>query len=151
MPLANHFDLAFRALRKIARAISVHSREVAKRHGLTTPQIAVLREVADAGKLPVNQIAARTHLSHATVSGILDRLERSRLLERVRDHADRRCVNVRLTEAGQDEVDRTPPLLRQGFVTAFGDLPEWEQMLLLSALERIAAMMSAPAVREEDD
>ena len=150
MAAANHCDLAFRALRKIARAISVHSRDVAKRHGLTTPQIAVLREVSEAGKLPVSQIAARTHLSHATVSGILDRLERAKVLERVRDHADRRCVNVRLTPAGRDEVDRTPPLLKQGFITAFGELPEWEQMLLLSALERIAAMMSAPAGREED-
>jgi DNA-binding MarR family transcriptional regulator len=139
---ANHSDLAFRAMRKIARAISVHSSEMAKRHGLTTPQIAVMREVCDAGKLPVSQIAARTSLSHATVSGILDRLERGGYLERVRDHSDRRCVNIRMTAAGRNEMDRTPPLLKQGFVSAFAELPEWEQMALLSALERIAAMMT---------
>ena len=114
---------------------------LAKRHGLTTPQIAVMREVSDATKLPVSQIAARTCLSHATVSGILDRLERGGYIERVRDHADRRCVNVQLTAAGRREMDRTPPLLKQGFVTAFAGLPEWEQMALLSALERVAEMM----------
>jgi DNA-binding MarR family transcriptional regulator len=140
-------DSAFSALRKIARAVSVHSRESAKEHGLTTPQISVLKEVASAGKIAVSRIATLTHLSHATVSGILDRLERSGLVERIRDHADRRCVNVQLTSAGREVVANTPPLLGQDFITAFGALPEWEQTLLLGSLQKIAAMMT-PAEAE---
>jgi DNA-binding MarR family transcriptional regulator len=136
----NH-EAVLLSLRRIMRAMDSHSRYLAQHHGLTGPQALVLRELFRLGDMPAGQLARTVSLSQATLTGILDRLAKKGLLERRRDSRDRRRVLVHLTAAGVALLQSPPPLFKETFLRQFASLQDWEQGLLLSSLQRIAAMM----------
>lgn len=131
------------ALRRVMRAVDLHSRRLMQSHGLTGPQALVLQEAVKGVSISAGELAVRVSLSQATVTDILNRLEQRGLLARERSERDRRKVMVRPTPAGGEVIAAAPPLLQETFVRRFGDLKSWEQMLLLSSLQRIAELMDA--------
>ncbi|MEN8163789.1 MAG: MarR family winged helix-turn-helix transcriptional regulator [Acidobacteriota bacterium] len=131
------------ALRRIIRAIDLHSRSLVQRFGLTGPQLVVLKELLDDSPQTVSALAVSVNLSQATVTGILDRLERKSMVSRVRDSKDKRKVMVSPTLAAEDALAGAPPLLQEHFTEAFVGLPDWEQTQILSSLQRIVALMEA--------
>ncbi len=136
-------DQIVAALRRIIRAVDLHSRRLVEQSGLTGPQWLTLREAARLGRPPAGVLARVINLSQPTVSGILDRLERRGLIERVRDAADRRSVAVSVTEAGQRLLAEAPSLLQDRFRLELSRLQEWEQTTILATLQRMAHMMAA--------
>jgi DNA-binding MarR family transcriptional regulator len=140
-------DQVLMALRRIVRAIDLHSRRLFDQYGLTGPQLVTLRAAwALEGSASAGAVARVVQLSQPTVSGILDRLERQGLVARVRDDSDRRNVLIRVTPAGESVVRGSASLLQDRFVRAFRDLPSWEQLQMLSTLQRIAFMMDAEEI-----
>lgn len=131
------------ALRRVIRAVDVHSRSLVQSHGLTGPQSVILREIIVSDGLTAGQLARRVSLSQATVTDIVKRLEARRLLQRTRDTIDRRRVLITATEEGVELQASAPPLLQETFVRRFEGLQEWEQHLLLAAMQRIAGLMDA--------
>jgi DNA-binding MarR family transcriptional regulator len=131
------------AIRRIIQAVELNSRRLVEEIGLTGPQLAVLREAARRGPLPVGALARGVHLSQPTVTGVLNRLEKRGLVQRVRRVDDRRAVNVNVTEAGQVLAGSAPSLLQDSFHRKLGDLQPWEQTMILAILQRIAGMMDA--------
>ena len=51
-------DRALAAIRRIIRAIDIHSRALMKSHGLTGPQLALLNELARSGALMTGRLHA---------------------------------------------------------------------------------------------
>jgi len=135
------------ALRRISRAIDLHSRVLVQKHGLTAPQLAALQAVGELQPVTVSGVARRIHLSLATVTGIFNRLEAHELVKRSRNGADRRTVMIELTEGGSALLQAAPSLLQDSFRRELAKLKQWEQTQLLAALQRIAAMMTRKASR----
>lgn len=131
------------ALRKIIRAVDLYSHQIALRSGLTGPQLATLREAAERGPLSLGALARAVQVSQATMSGILDRLERRGLVVRTRDGRDRRSVQLTVTDAGQQVLADAPSLLQDRFREELARLEPWERNMILATLQRIAAMMGA--------
>ncbi len=131
------------ALRRIIRATDLHSRKLGKQTGLTTPQLVIIQAVGRLEDPTVSDIAKAVSLSLATVTTILNRLERNGLVNRARSLVDRRRVIVTLTEEGQTLRASAPKPLQDSFVAKFSKLETWEQHSIVAALERIAAMMDA--------
>lgn len=131
------------AIRRIIRAIELHSRFLVDRYGLTGPQLAVLRELAAQDGVSVSQLSAGVHLSQATVTGILDRLEKGGLIKRQRSANDRRRVLVRLDDLGRELLNAAPPALQEHFMQNFAKLADWEQTQILSSFQRVVALMEA--------
>lgn len=131
------------ALRRIIRATDLHSRKLGKQTGLTTPQLVIIQAVGRLEDPTVSDIAKAVSLSLATVTTILNRLERNGLVNRARSSVDRRRVIVTLTEEGQTLRASAPKPLQDSFVAKFSKLETWEQHSIVAALERIAAMMDA--------
>lgn len=131
------------ALRRVIRAVDLHSRALVRSHGLTAPQALVLKAIVAADELPVGAVAQRVNLSHATITDIVNRLERRGLVIRTRSETDRRRVLVRATPEASETLRRAPPLLQDAFAARFAKLADWEQTLLLASLQRIAALMDA--------
>ena len=73
---------------------------------LTMPQLAVLNELVACGPMKVSDLAAQTHCSNSTVSGIVDRLERDGLVHRIRSQEDRRVVVVALRQEASEQIQR---------------------------------------------
>ena len=131
------------ALRRIIRAIDLHSRVLVTHYGLTGPQLVILRLLGDRQGVAVSELASEAPLSQATVTGILDRLERRGLVVRRRGEQDKRKVLVRLTDAGRDALAGAPPLLQEHFTARLAELKDWERTQILSSLQRVVAMMEA--------
>ncbi|MBN2294618.1 MAG: MarR family transcriptional regulator [Pirellulales bacterium] len=131
------------ALRRITRAIDLHSRLLLQKNGLTIPQLAALQAIQRLQPITVSALARDIHLGSATVTGILSRLESRGLISRTRGDHDRRSVVVELTEDGAKIVAEAPSLLQDRFHRELAKLQEWEQTMILSTLQRIASMMDA--------
>jgi len=135
-------DQILTALRRVIRAVDLHSRRLVESHGLTGPQALLLKAVGNES-LSAGTLAERVSLSQGTVTDILNRLEQRGLVTRVRSDTDRRRVMVELSPAGRDCLASSPPLLQDRFASRFEELESWEQTQLLASLQRIAAMMDA--------
>lgn len=135
-------DAIFMSIRRISRAVDVHSKRLAKSSGLSVPQLLVMRAVRRHGAVPIHVLAKEVWLSQATVSTIIDRLEDNGYLRRERSREDRRVVHVALTPAGEEKLDVTAELVQPEFVQAFARLDAWEQQMLASSLDRVARMLT---------
>ncbi|WP_253798590.1 MarR family winged helix-turn-helix transcriptional regulator [Rhodovulum sp. P5] len=139
----NRSDISLIALRRILRATELYGRELARAAGLTPVQIRVLQVVAETGKSTPKAIAARMGVSQATITTLIDRLVAKGLVERQRSDTDRRQTNILITPAGRQAIDRAPDPLHDRYVAAFEALPDWEQAMLVAALERVAGLLDA--------
>jgi DNA-binding MarR family transcriptional regulator len=131
------------ALRKVIRAIGLHSKQLNKTSGLTTPQLLIMLEIDKTSGINSSQVAKNVNLSAATVTNILDRLENKGLVSRVRSTQDKRKVSLYLTENGKALLLNAPQALQEHFIENFANLAQWEQSQLLSSMERLAGMMDA--------
>jgi DNA-binding MarR family transcriptional regulator len=129
------------ALRRITRAIDLHSRVLLQDFGLTAPQLTTLSAIRRLQPVTAGRIAREVHLGQPTVTGVLNRLEKRGLIERVRGDHDRRSVNVSLTPDGERVLDHAPSLLQDQFQAELANLQEWERTQMLATLQRIADMM----------
>jgi DNA-binding MarR family transcriptional regulator len=90
------FALVIDAEKRLAALVAAHD--------LTPPQFFVLKTLIEhGGRCPIGQIAREHHLTNATMSGLVQRLEALEppLVMRQPDEADRRSVLVKITDEGQ--------------------------------------------------
>lgn len=138
-----------RAIRRVIRRTSQHSRTVGKHGGVTVPQMLCLKAVSEfpAGtEVTVAMVAQAVHLSTPTISRILDKLEAGKYLVRERNSKDRRRVCVSLTQAGRERIDNLPTPLHEEFLKRLEQLDPIECLGLLKALERIVELMDAESI-----
>jgi DNA-binding MarR family transcriptional regulator len=136
-------DQSLIALRRILRATELYGRDLAKAAGLTAAQFRVLQIIDETGASTPKAIAMRMRVSQATVTSLIDRLERQKMIERKRSEIDRRQTDIIITEQGHQTVEHAPDALQQRYVREFERLEEWEQAMLVASLERVAAMLDA--------
>lgn len=137
------------AIRQIIRAIDLHSKKLSKNFGLTSPQLLLMRTIQSDDNVTIRRLSEKTNMSQATATTILDRLESRGLVVRIRNQQDKRKVHALLTDAGHQMLAEAPGMLQHGFLEKFQGLQPWEQNLILSSLQRLSAMMNAPALPSE--
>lgn len=137
-----------RSIRRIIRRVSDYSRAMSRDVGLTVPQLLCLKAIGDGGVDEVTPVfvSQKVHLSPATVSGILDRLERDGFVVRERRSKDRRKVCLGLTPHGADLYQNLPTPLQEAFLRRLGKLANDEQGELLSALQKVVDLMEAGGI-----
>jgi DNA-binding MarR family transcriptional regulator len=131
------------SLRRVIRATDLHSKHLAKTTGLTAPQILLLQTIRNKGEMTIGELASIMNLSQATVTTIIDRLEKRELVKRERSTTDKRKVFALLTDNGHEVLKSAPIPLQDQFARQFADLQEWEQTMIIASLQRIAYMMDA--------
>jgi DNA-binding MarR family transcriptional regulator len=130
-------------IRKIMRAVELHSSSLASRYKLTTPQLIILKTLSKKGALKPGILASVVNLSHATVTGIIKRLEKKGFVNKGPDSLDRRSYLINITEQGKSVLDSMPPLLQENFISKLSALQDWEKTMVLVTLQRITSLMSA--------
>lgn len=131
------------ALRRVIRATDLHSRNLIKTTGLTAPQLLLLQAIRTKGEVSIGKLANEISLSQATVTNIIDRLESRGYIFREKSSLDKRKVYLYLTDKGEMAVKDAPVPLQESFVNQFKGLEDWEQHMIISALQRVAQMMDA--------
>lgn len=139
-------ERVLRAIRRIIRKTSDHSRRLARQTGLSVPQALCLRAIG-AGRpkqeVTVVAVSQAVQLAPATVSRLLDKLEQAGLILRERRSQDRRKVCLRLTPQGRRKLRTLPEPLQEQFLARLQALPKSRQADLLRALETIVDLMEA--------
>jgi DNA-binding MarR family transcriptional regulator len=74
--------------------------------GLRHAEINVLAQLRPGARRPVGELVAATGQRPSTLTGVLDRLERARLVRRRVNAADRRSFTIELTAAGEAAAER---------------------------------------------
>ncbi len=72
--------------------------------GLTDQQGRILRVLAEAERLEMTELAARTSIHPASLSRIIPRLQRKGAVRRSKDDADARRVTVSITKRGRTVI-----------------------------------------------
>jgi DNA-binding MarR family transcriptional regulator len=142
-PPLNLDDEVVAALRRIARAIDLHSRDLLHQCGLTAPQLLTMRALVRMEPVAVTALATAVSVSQATMTGILDRLEHQGFIVRKRDQSDRRNMLVSSTDSAAKFLETAPSILQDRFSGELSKLEPAEQKAMLATLERIAQMMGA--------
>ena len=104
---------------------------------LTFPQALALIMLEEHGDMPISRLAQLTGSANSTVSGIVDRLEKSDLVRRERSPYDRRIIYVRLTDRYRAMQAEKPGGISAYFAEAFAGLSEQEQGDIADALARL--------------
>ena len=108
------FDLAAFLPYQLAVAASRVSRGFAERYkaefGLSIPEWRVLAHLAQSDSVSIREIHARVDMDKSKVSRAAARLEASGLIEKRENEADRRLLDMRLTEKGRDLIARIVPI-----------------------------------------
>lgn len=139
-------DISLIALRRILRATELYGRRLAKEAGMTAVQFRVLQIIAENGHATPTAIANRMGVTQATMTALINKLVDKALVERKRSETDRRQTNVFITPKGMETVDDAPDPLQQRYVKNFEALDDWEQAMIVAALERVAAMLDADEI-----
>lgn len=98
--LGETFDF-MRLIWAVDHALQKTAKRMKSAVGVTGPQRLVVRIVARFPGIPAGQIAHLLHVHPSTLSGILKRLERQRLIRRRPDPKDRRRAFLGITEKGR--------------------------------------------------
>jgi DNA-binding MarR family transcriptional regulator len=133
-------------MRQMMRYLDTHSRQLLKNQDITVPQVMCLDELREKGALTVAVLADAIHLSPSTTVGIIDRLEKKKLVTRTRSNIDRRSVFVEITEQGRNFVIAAPHLLHNRLHSAMHHLPKEEQILIANSLDRMIQLLKESGV-----
>ena len=132
-----------RSLRKIIRAVHIHSRKLNHDFHITAPQLICLHCLRREGPMTLSHLARQVSLGNSTTNGIVDRLEAKGLLTRTRSRQDRRKLELAVTPAGRALTAAAPPLLQEQFSNALRQLPELEQAAITLSLAQVVELMGA--------
>jgi len=132
-----------RSVRRIAQAIDVRSREIARLTGLTLPQLVVLQSIRALGEVSTSAISRDVSMSPPTVVAVLDRLEAQGMVVRYRSTMDRRIVHARLTDQGREALTTAPGLLRTDALLRWSALSLDQKQALADAMELLSTLMTA--------
>lgn len=139
-------DVSLIALRRILRATDLYGRRLAKEAGMTAVQFRVMQIIAETGQATPTAISNRMGVTQATMTALIDKLVDKGLVERRRSETDRRQTNVVITAKGHDTIDEAPDPLQQRYVKKFEALEDWEQAMIVAALERVAGLLDAAEI-----
>lgn len=135
--------LAFlRATADVQVALDTHF----ARYGLSMGKFTLLMQLLEADGLTPSECAERSGVTRATITGLLDGLERDDLLERRDCPGDRRMLRVHLTEKGRILMDQMLPDHFCRTTGLMAHLSVSEKKTLMKLLQKIQA--GTPAMLE---
>lgn len=85
----------------------------------------------------VAALARESGMDCGAMTRMLDRLEAKGLVRRQRNEADRRVVNLALTDKGQEAAAAIPPVIREELARHLKDFSATETALLINMLQRM--------------
>jgi DNA-binding MarR family transcriptional regulator len=108
-------------------------------HGLTEGRFIVLflLDASPQGLAP-KDIAEKAGITRATVTGLLDGLERDELIIRHADHDDRRALKIHLTKQGKQTAKIVFEQHSRWIAQIFGNLTIQERIQLTALLEKVS-------------
>ena len=136
------------AIRRLYRAVYIGSSKMSRQFGLTGAQSGVLRNLFAHGPLSSAALSRRLYVTPSNITGVIDRLERKGLVERIRKEGDRRIALITLTEKGDELSKSLPDPIEKKLISELGDLEPEHVELLSMALNQIINLIDTKGVED---
>lgn len=94
------------SLRSVCYKIKKKGREILSDFDITPPQFEALQFLIHCDLLTVSELSNNMFLACSTVTDLIDRMERTGLVERVKDENDRRIVRINVLPKGYELVNK---------------------------------------------
>lgn len=107
---------------------------------LSGPQLSLLQRLHDFGPSRIRQLADAEGVRMPTASNTINQLERQGLVTRTRTEADRRGVNVQLTELGERKLEQVGEERTRFLADMFATLDDDNLRTFSKALDAINAL-----------
>lgn len=133
-PLTN--SLGFQmvvAARSMKRALEIKLNE----YGITSSQYIVLELLWKYNGLSLTDLGKVLYFDNPTITGIINRMARAKLVKRTRDRNDRRVIKVHLMPKGWELQSILPKLAEYVNKKAMENFQENEKRTILSLAKRI--------------
>jgi DNA-binding MarR family transcriptional regulator len=134
-----------RLLYVIGRITSARDTHFA-RHGISPSRFAVLillKYYGDDTGLSPAELSKKAGVTPATMTGLVDHLERDGLVRRTQNRQDRRRIDIQLTAAGREFLGRILPDYSLRISGLMANLSEEERHMLAKLLDKVEAGLSA--------
>lgn len=92
-------------LRYISTIVKQKGRELLNNYTITPPQFIALQWLNEDGDMTIGELSNKMYLACSTTTDLVDRMEKNKLLMRVKDENDRRVVRIHLLEEGKCIID----------------------------------------------
>ena len=128
-------------LRYISHLIKQKGREILSNYTITPPQFVALQWLHESGDMTIGDLSNKMYLAFSTTTDLVDRMEKTELVKRVRDEQDRRVVRIHLLPEGeriiQEVIDKRQNYLRD----LLQDFEVDEAQELLKLLKKLHLLM----------
>ena len=131
----------FRLVEQLHKKLAYVQRQTVSETGLTPPQYATLTQLWKHDGLPLKDLAAGNNCTPATMTTIVDGLERKLLVTRQPHPDDRRSLLIHLTPKGASLQESTPSIEEMFHGCCSGLAPE-ESRKLKQLLEKLDTALS---------
>lgn len=88
-------------LRYISGIIKQKGREILSDYKITPPQFVALQWLHEEGDMTIGELSTKMYLAFSTTTDLVDRMEKTALVKRIKDPKDRRVVRIHLLEEGE--------------------------------------------------
>lgn len=105
---------------------------------ITMAQCHAIVEIGRAGKISLIDLANLLNLDNSTMSRTVNNLVTSQYVRRELDPADRRYVNITLTEKGTEQYNTIESNMDIHFSALYSCIPEDKRLQVLESLELLA-------------
>jgi DNA-binding MarR family transcriptional regulator len=139
--------VSYLVLLRVASDVLDASDAYLARHNMSQGRFTVLMLLNRNPDEPMSpsDLAARSGVTRATMTGLLDNLERDKLVKRDADRHDRRMLLVQLTAKGRKLLDGMLPDYYRRIACLMSHLEEDEKKSMIDLLHRISAGLPALA------
>lgn len=134
----------------VDHAMQRTSKQMNRVVGLTGPQRLVVRLLGRTPGMSAGQLAEELHLDPSTLTGILQRLESRRLVQREKDPSDARRLRLSLTARGASFDAPAPGSIEAALTRAFKGHSPREIQAARNVLGTIARELAEPAEKSAD-
>ncbi|WP_081943547.1 MarR family winged helix-turn-helix transcriptional regulator [Caloranaerobacter azorensis] len=128
-------------IREINSKINSNLRHEFENTGLTVPQIMLIRILVKNKRLKVSEISKKMNLANSTVSGIIDRLEKQKILKKTRSSEDKRITYIELADKGREIGEYFHKTINSYFQKVFEKVSEEDMKVIFDGLQTLKKVL----------
>lgn len=126
-------------VQRLVRVFQMFERDQIKIFNFTSTQCYTLLALLELKQLTMQDLADKMNLNASTMTRIVDKLVKDKLISRDRHESDRRIVVVKLTETGEEAAKKLDSSLGDYYLRILENLPENQISEVLASVELLLA------------
>lgn len=122
-------------LREVCFKVRTNGRSILSDFNITPPQFDALQYLIDEGGMTISELSSKLFLAPSTITDLIDRMEKNKLVIREKSTEDRRLVKVKVLSKGYNLIDNVINIRREFVNRLLEDMPSEDRIKLVNYLQ----------------